>query len=243
MTSSSPPSSSPPSSSPSLLPPLLASVAWLSAFAAGRASGHLHAFLVPTAVLCSVLLLWRQPGLRTRLRGTSAARVAVDIAIGVVTGAVTLALTYALFPIVQGLLPGIDDEIRALYLLAAVSPSTLLATVVIASAEEVIWRGALLDALIARRAADGAAPDAAPGAVGGVVGGVFGGAVVVVVAAVPYALAQLGAGSLLLSLAALGLGVVWGALACWRRSVVAPIVAHLCWTPVVLGLRPLIELS
>lgn len=202
---------------------LLASLAWLSAFSAGRATGHLYAFLAPTAVLCTALFLWRVPLLRQRLRGG-----VVDVVLGFATGGVTLAATYLAFPIVNGWLPTLNDEVRVLYVLAAVSPATLLATVAVASAEEVIWRGALLEAL--RERGSGRWPPSVTAVV------------VVVAAAVPYALAQLGAGSWMLAAAALGLGVVWGALAFWRKSLVAPLIAHLCWTPVVLGLRPLVDL-
>ena len=103
-------------------------------------------------------------------------------------------------------------------MLAAVSPATLLACVIVIVAEEVIWRGAMLQATRARF-----------------------GVGAVVVAAVPYALAQLGAASLWLGVAAFGLGVVWGALAFWRGNLVAPLIAHLLWTPAVLGLWPLVR--
>lgn len=198
----------------SLALPLLASLAWFAAFAAGRVTGHLYPFLGSTAALCIALFLWRDGELRARCKGG-----VVDVVAGFVVGAASLAATYGLFPVVSGVVPSLGDEVGGLYRLAAVTPATLVAVVAVATAEEVIWRGALLGALKEKL-----------------------GAASVVVAALPYALAQLGAGSLWLAAAALGFGVVWGALAWWRNSLVAPWIAHLCWTPVVLGLRPLVEL-
>ena len=193
--------------------PLLASLAWLSAFAAGRATGHLYAFLGSTALVCMALCFWRAPELRGRVGGG-----VVDVVAGLVVGVASLAATYALFPLVADIVPSLRDEVRGLYVLAAVSPATLVGTVIVATAEEVIWRGALLGALKPRF-----------------------GPLSVVLSAVPYAIAQLGAGSAWLGLAAFAFGVVWGGLAWWRQSLVASWLAHLCWTPVVLGLRPLVD--
>ena len=190
---------------------LLASLAWLSAFTAGRVTGNLYAFLASTAALLLAALLYRDASLRQRLKGG-----VVDVVVGVAAGAVTLALTYGLFPIVVQVLPSAGAEVRGLYQLAAVSPSSLAAVCVVIVAEEVIWRGAMLEAVRERF-----------------------GVVAVVVAALPYALAQLGGGSVLLAGAALGLGAVWGGLAYWRKNLVAPLIAHLLWTPIVLGLWPL----
>ena len=192
--------------------PLLASLAWLSAFTAGKVTGHLYPFLASTAALLLVALLVRDPALRQRLKGG-----VVDVVVGVVVGAVTLGLTYAVFPILASLLPSSAVEVGELYALAAVSPATLAACVLVIVAEEVTWRGAMLEAVRERL-----------------------GVAAVVVAAVPYAVAQMGAGSLLLGACAFGLGLVWGALAWWRKSLVAPLVAHLLWTPIVLGLWPLV---
>lgn len=193
---------------------LLASLAWLTAFVAGKVTGHLYLFLGSTAALCIALFLWRDPALRARCKGG-----VVDVVAGFVVGGVTLLATYGLFPVFTGLVPSLKAEITTLYVLAAVTPATLAGTVVVAVGEEVIWRGALLGALKERY-----------------------GALSVVLAAIPYALAQLGAGSLWLGAAAFGLGCVWGGLAYGRQSLVAPVIAHLCWTPVVLGWRPLVDL-
>ncbi len=193
---------------------LLASLAWLTAFIAGKVTGHLYLFLGSTAALCIALFLWREPKLRARCKGG-----VVDVVAGFVVGGVTLLATYVLYPVFTGLVPSLRGEVTALYVLAAVTPATLAGTVVVAVAEEVIWRGALLGALKEKY-------------------GVFS----VVLAAVPYTLAQLAPGSLWLAAAAFGLGCVWGLLAWWRHSLVAPVIAHLCWTPVVLGLKPLVDL-
>ena len=89
--------------------PLLASVAWLSAFLAGKATGHLYVFLASMAALLLAGLLGTRPELRKQLRGG-----VVDVVVGVVVGAVTLALTYALFPVVTGWLPSARDEVAGL---------------------------------------------------------------------------------------------------------------------------------
>lgn len=98
----------------------------------------------------------------------------------------------------------------------------VLATVaLVVIAEEAIWRGALLGAL---RADHG--PVAA-----------------VVLSAAIYAAAQAGAGSVVLVMAAFGLGIAWGALALATGGLFAPLVAHLVWTPIVLVLVPLVPLE
>ncbi|MDP2343715.1 MAG: CPBP family intramembrane metalloprotease [Deltaproteobacteria bacterium] len=191
---------------------LLASLAWLTAFIAGRATGNLYPFLASTAGLLLIALLATNPALRQRCKGGP-----VDVVVGVVVGVASLAFTYGAFPVVVGLMPSVLDEVTALYALAAVTPSSLALVFIVIVAEEVTWRGAMLEALRERL-----------------------GVAAVVVAAIPYAIAQSGGGSFILPVAAIGFGVVWGGLAYWRKSLVAPLIAHALWTPIVLGLWPLV---
>lgn len=193
------------------------SLAWFAAFAAGRATDHVYAWLAPTAAVSMALALWRDPALRARCRPT---RVVVEVGIGVVVGAASLVATYVAFPIAASWVPSLTNEVRELYVIAGVAPATLVGVVIVATAEEVIWRGALMGALRER-----------------------GAVVSVVVAAVVYAAAQAGAGSPWLVFAALSFGTVWGALTWWRQSLVASWIAHLIWTLVVLGLHPLLSLE
>jgi membrane protease YdiL (CAAX protease family) len=136
---------------------------------------------------------------------------------GLGAGGVTLAATYLLYPPLSALWPPLGDEVRALYGTFRVAPWQIAPVMVVVVMEEMLWRGALQTAL--RR--EVARP------------------VAVALAAALYAAAQLGSGSAVLALAAFGLGLVWGALAAWTRSLVPAMVAHACWTPMVLGLVPL----
>lgn len=210
-----------------LVLPLLCSLSWLAAFAAGTATGHVYAFLGATALLSAAVLLSRDASLRARLRGRP-----VDVVVGIAVGVGSLVATYGLYPLVVSFMPGLRVEVVELYGIAAVAPTSpaVFAVVVVAAAEEVIWRGALLAALL---------PLCARLAPGRLVST----ALAIVVAAGVYAVAQAGSGSPWLAVTALAFGVVWGALAVWRGNLVAPLIAHLIWTPMVLSLRPLVELA
>jgi membrane protease YdiL (CAAX protease family) len=200
----------------------LASLAWCAAFAAGRATGHIYAFMGPTAALLCGLVLWRAPAVRARfaLSRATAVAVGVDVVVGVVVGVASVVATELAFPVAAGLFPSLEPGVRELYAISGVTSATAVAVVVVAVCEEVLWRGLWVEGLRAR-----------------------GAVVAVVVAAVAYTLAQAGAGSLWLLLAALSFGVVWGALAWVRPTLWASTVAHLIWTLTVLGLRPLVALS
>ncbi|MFW5921140.1 MAG: CPBP family intramembrane glutamic endopeptidase, partial [Polyangiales bacterium] len=88
--------------------------------------------------------------------------------------------------------------------------------VVVILAEELVFRGALMDLLSER----------------------MGGTATVLVASVLYLLPQLGVGSWLLMLVAFGCGLAWSALRQWTGTLVAPTVAHLIWDFVVFVLLP-----
>jgi membrane protease YdiL (CAAX protease family) len=199
-----------------------ATVLWAAGFALGRQTGALYPTLGATAALLTAVSLWLLPEVRRALVPPSLGVGVADLLVGVFAGGASLLVTYLLYPLAAASFPGLGVEVQGLYALAAVSGGVAVWMLVIIVAEEVIWRGALLSALRGHRRA--AVSFGAP-----------------IVAAIPYALAQGGSGSLWLVAAAGALGLAWGGLAQLRGGrLVAPLVAHLLWTPVVLGLRPLI---
>jgi uncharacterized protein len=127
-------------------------------------------------------------------------------------------VTYPLFDLASALLPGLDVEVEELYRAARSMPmsAALGWVLVIILAEEVLWRGVLLDALRARYALAWA----------------------FTISVVTYGLAQLGAGSLVLGAIALACGMAWTLLRLASGSLLAPLIAHLIWTPTVILLYP-----
>ena len=83
-------------------------------------------------------------------------------------------------------------------------------------AEEMLWRGWLL-ALLERRVARGVA---------------------LALSLVSYAAAQSASGSVVVVLAAVICGAIWLAERALTGSMVAPLVSHLVWTPVVIHFYP-----
>lgn len=146
-------------------------------------------------------------------------------ALGLTTGVGTLALTHLLAPPVLAAVPAWGEDFRALYSYEVAGSGrpilidvTLTALVIIG--EELIWRGLALSALRDRL------PDA----------------LAVPLAAILYAVCQLGFGRTLPAVAALALGLVWGLLriATWQRArLLAPLLAHAVWTLGILWLWPL----
>jgi membrane protease YdiL (CAAX protease family) len=202
--------------------PLLLSLVWWVAFALGQARGAVHAFLAPIAVVVVGIVVARAPAAaRAQWSGRSAGRATLfgDAVVGLVVGGASLVCTHLAFPPLAAALPSLGAEIAALYALAGVTTlMTGAATVIVALAEELLWRGALATALpphwsAARR---------------------------VVVVAVLYGLAQSGGRSAWLVVAAVALGACWHVLARLRGGrLCAPAVAHLVWTLGVLGAWPL----
>ncbi len=147
------------------------------------------------------------------------------VGLGVLVGLLTVAATHVGYRLIGASIPSLADDVERLQQVAAVTPHRLGLVVVIAVAEELIWRGLLLGAL--RRVG-------------------WSTIMATVSSACIYGLAQVGPRSLWLVVAACGLGVVWGALRCvggpsggpsgglWRA-----IVAHLLWTIAILGVVPL----
>lgn len=154
------------------------------------------------------------PALRHQLRPARAPAVA-----GMVAGSIMAAATYLVFPVTAHSISGIAAGTAALYRLFGGTAGAWRALLLclIASAEEVVWRGAVQGALVRR----------------------YGDAAGVLLGATLYAAAVVPVGSPLLVVVSFGYGLAWGALAAWSGGLVTPILAHLVWTLAVLVLAPL----
>lgn len=140
------------------------------------------------------------------------------IMLGVALGALMTLATYPAFRIATELVPGLAASVRALYAAARARElaSALAWTVLIIVAEEVLWRGLVLDVLDERVPAHAASA----------------------LSIASYALAQLGSGSLIVLLLALVCGTLWTIQRRATGSIVAPLIAHLIWSPTVILLYP-----
>ena len=120
---------------------------------------------------------------------------------------------------ISALAPFVKTGTAQLYLENASRPRLLfgLLLVPIAIAEEIVWRGAVQTALSAQ----------------------FGSAVAVLAGAALYAVCHAPIGAPVLMIAALGCGLVWGALRATTAGLVAPILAHILWDEVLIFIAPL----
>lgn len=139
---------------------------------------------------------------------------------GIAVGVVLVAITHACYVLLAPVLPSIEPIARELYAIArgphpAVALALLLPVVL---AEEVLYRGQLLDALRHELPAASA----------------------IVLGSLLYALAQAPLGGFPLFLAALGLGLVWTLLRLFRGNLVAALVSHLVWDVGMIYVAPLI---
>lgn len=177
-------------------------------------AGDIYSVLGPYACLVSAVacgLYWR--ALRSWFRVTPRAVIA-----GGAVGVGMTLLTYPVFRFAVQLEPGLEAQVRGLYIGAQ---STTLAralcwVVMIILSEELLFRGAgpaTLRNYMPERAAFG-------------------------VSLVVYALAQAGTGSWIVMAMALGCGALWSLLRYYTGSLVAPLIAHLIWSPVVIILHP-----
>jgi membrane protease YdiL (CAAX protease family) len=200
---------------------LLLSLLWAATFVVALEQDRLYPLLGTVAVVVTVLSLLVAPSLRRQLLRPRA----VDVALGAGFGIVLVLATQVGFTRMSPHLPGLGADVAVLYGVAAVTPARLAVVVVIAVAEELLWRGVLLDALQQRigPAWRVAGVDAAA----------------VVGAAVVYGAAQAGPRSVWLVLAGVGLGTVWGLMRVRSRGLWMPIAAHLVWTLTILGAWPL----
>jgi membrane protease YdiL (CAAX protease family) len=163
--------------------------------------------LVVSALSSRKLAIWFRP-----------TRLAIVSGLGIGVG-MTL-LTYPVFSLATRLFPSLRTDVAVLYQEAnrASLAATLAWVVAIIVAEELLWRGALLQVL-SRRVPEWAA---------------------MALSVATYALAQFGTGSWIVMLLALVCGTLWTVQRRVTRSLLSPLLAHLIWTPVVIFLRPVI---
>jgi membrane protease YdiL (CAAX protease family) len=176
--------------------------------------GNVYAVLGPYACIATVLAsMLDLHALRDWLKPHRNA-----IGIGVLVGIGMTVLTYPIFQLARMVMPDLDTMVKGLYIGAR---STTLAKALawvsaIAIAEEVLFRGVwphVLSRHVSERHAYG-------------------------ISLVTYTLAQLGTGSIIVSLMALVCGSVWTVQRLYTRSLLSTIVAHLIWTPIVILLYP-----
>jgi uncharacterized protein len=192
---------------------------WLSAGLSASILGIWLAFGGAAVVLGAVSLVVRGSAVRARLLVPDRRLRTRWLALGSAAGAASVLATYALYPIVIGAVPWMAAEVAALYD-AFRAPSltvAVLALVPIILGEELVWRGAVQDA-VARHA------------------GRWTGAVVT---AITYGVLSAAIGSVPLVIVSLGLGLVWSMLRAWSNGLLAPLVAHVTWNAVVLLWLPL----
>jgi len=143
--------------------------------------------------------------------------VSVAAGVGVVAGTVLYGATVA-FLAVAGRWPSLARHTAALYgARADVSPGVALivATLVTAPGEELLWRGVVL----------------------GTLGRAFGSAAAAMIAWAAYVAVNAVSASVPIVLGAIVGGAAWTALAWWTGGVVAGIVCHVVWTTLMI-LRP-----
>ena len=143
-----------------------------------------------------------------------------DVALGLAAGLVMTLGTYAAFEAARVLFPELAAHVAQLYRAAGTrTPLVALGwTLVILTSEELLWRGVWVDAW------------SVP----------FGRTVAALTSVLAFAVTQLGSGSILVALVALVCGGVWTALRMRTGRVVASLVAHAIWTPVVILFHPVI---
>lgn len=203
---------------------LVLSLVWAVAFVVGVDRDAFYLFLGVVAAVVVVVVVVVVPivaGAMPSMPSLPSLRAAWPrpggIVIGLGVGVVTVVLTHVGYRVLSGSLPGLVEDVARLHRLAGVTPSRLGLVVLIAVAEELLWRGLLLDALrqLALRPL-----------------------VAVSASALIYAASQVGPRSVWLGVAGLGFGVLWGALRL-RAGLAAAVAAHLVWTLAILGLVPL----
>lgn len=195
---------------PSLTLLVALSAGWSLTLALAPPGWLMEALSIYALVTLGILArVWR-PGLALlRPRGR-------DLGLGAAGAAILLTATYVGYGILEALWPPLRALTLELVALSRVDALTAVLLAGIVLAEEVIWRGALLD----RLRAEASVPLAVLGS------------------SLVYALAQFGTGSWLVALLALCLGVLWAALRLWTGGLIAPLMVHLAWTYSVVVIAP-----
>lgn len=148
-----------------------------------------------------------------RLRGR-------DLALGVAVGVLMTVGTYVAFEAARTLVPDLATHVSRLYRAAGTeTPVVALAwTLVILTAEELLWRGAWIDVWSARLGATMAA----------------------VTSVLAFSLTQLGSGSIIVAVLACTCGAIWTALRMHTGRVGPGLIAHAIWTPTVILFHPVV---
>ena len=137
--------------------------------------------------------------------------------VGLGLGAVMTSATYPAFRLAARLLPSLHTTVADLYRAAHATSLRAMAWVaVLVLAEELLWRGALLEALEKRMSKPLA----------------FG------LSVLTYALAQLGSGSWVVFALAFVCGTLWTFARRYTGSLVASTLSHLIWTECVILIFP-----
>jgi len=161
---------------------------------------------------------------RRRLAGLLAPRRR-DVLLGLGSGMALVVASHGLYVLAILWVPGLGWAVRQLYAGLQAPPGPLAAVPVVALvvlAEEVVWRGLLLDELLARLGAERSRR-----------------ANLIALASLAYAIPHLVAGLPLLLLAALALGAVWATLRLTTGGLTAPVICHLVWSAGLAALWPL----
>jgi membrane protease YdiL (CAAX protease family) len=137
---------------------------------------------------------------------------------GLAVGVLMTALTYPVFQLAVKIAPWLDGQVQALYhgARSTTLPKALAWVTAVMLAEELLFRG--LWPLALR--------------------GVMGPRKIYALALLAYSLAQLGSGSWIVALLAFVCGSAWTLLRVYTGSLLAPVIAHAIWTPVVILLYP-----
>jgi hypothetical protein len=142
------------------------------------------------------------------------------VVLGLAVGLAMVAATFLIWPLLERGMPALGGAIAQAYRPLSDWPGARGAVPVIALvviAEELVWRGVLIEHLEARSV----------------------GVRRIALAAAIYASTQLATGSILLVCVALACGAAWTALRLYTGSLLAPLLAHLVWALAVFVVRPL----
>jgi membrane protease YdiL (CAAX protease family) len=176
--------------------------------------GQIYWIMGPYAVsMSAVLMTLRSRALLGRLRPTVR-----NVAIGCAVGLAMTVATYPAFAAAKALFPELSRNVTQLYRQSHDEslPIALAWVVVILTGEELLWRGAWIEALTARFGRMGAG----------------------VLSVLLYAATQLSSGSFIVCLLALCCGTVWTLQRHYTSSLISPLISHMIWTPTVILLVP-----
>ena len=180
----------------------------------GRFGAGIYALMGPFALGVALLVgVVYRARVREWLRPTRR-----GVVVGVLVGAGMTLATYPLYALACSIYPPLRVDVAVLYGAARETPlsEALPWVLAIIVAEELLWRGALLEAFATR-----VSPRAA-----------------LALSVATYCLAQAGTGSWIVTALALICGTLWTVQRHLTRSLLSPLIAHLIWTPTVILLLP-----